>query len=257
MTLAVWSTEPAQRLAEALPDQDRSLVRIGLPYECARWLAEGEVDLALVSTLDVLKNPSRFAAVPGTVYASEGSCVYARLVLKKPLVEVESLAIDPRYPLETVMAQVLLHEHYGLKPALVAPSSPEAAARQDALLLAGTTQPASDGMTVLDLGSEWFELTTRPMTWGFFATRAGEQPPEYALELKEAIEAATASIKEDAASPASRWSEPARAFVQEHLVTGSGAYVLAGLDELANYLFYRNLIDDLPEIPFASLPEKP
>lgn len=242
MRLATWPAAPARVLADALARaglvSETTLVQ---PFEAAGALAGGLVDLALVPTLDVLRAPERFAAVPGAGLVGEADPVLTLLV-RGPLDGVRTVAFDPRYAQHALLAQLVFKEHYDAHPAfaLAAPGATPAALlaeHEAALLPLGTPPPA--GAIALDLGLEWTELTLRPMVWGLLAARPETLPPPRAAALAEALR----RVPPDALADASG----ARAFQ----LTLDG-YALDGLDELATHLFYAGTLSDIPAVPFAS-----
>jgi predicted solute-binding protein len=247
MRLAVWPVDPARALAVALAGGGPVTEAVEVaPFEAAAALREGHVDLALVPTLDVLRDPGAFALVPGAGLVGE-RCPTVRLVVAGPLDAVRTVAFDPRYAQEVLLTQLLLREHYGAAPAF-APADPAAplearlAGRDAALVPADSPprpggEPVGEGHVVLDLGQEWMELTLRPMVWGLLAASAGTLDAETARALGEAVAAA-----------------PADALAPHYQLTLDG-YAQAGLDELVNHLYYHRVLDDLPALPFVEIPE--
>jgi predicted solute-binding protein len=216
------------------------------PFEAAAALREGRVDLALVPTLDVLRDPDGLALAPGVGLVGE-RCPTVRLVVSGALDAVRTVAFDPRYAQEVLLTQLLLREHYGAAPTF-APSDPaaplaERLAHHDAALVPADV-PAADGaagegpegLVVLDLGQEWTDLTLRPFVWGLVAARAG------ALDAAAAALAGAAA----AARPTDVTDEEAR-----HYQLTLDGYAQAGLDELVNHLYYHRVLDDLPALPFV------
>jgi predicted solute-binding protein len=243
MRLAVWPVDPARSLAAALAGSGLVTETIGVaPFEAGAALREGRVDLALVPTLDVLRDPEAFALVPGVGLVGE-RCPTVRLVVAGPLDAVRTVAFDPRYAQEVLLTQLLLREHYGAAPAFV-PADPAAslderlAGRDAALVPVG--EAAGAGRVVLDLGQEWTELTLRPMVWGLVAARAGTLDAATARALGEAVAAAPADAADDG----------------RHYQRTLDGYAHAGLDELVNHLYYHRVLDDLPALPFVTLPEE-
>jgi predicted solute-binding protein len=242
MRLAVWPVAPAQALGAALRGAGPvTEVAEVAPFEAAAALREGRVDLALVPTLDVLRDPAGLALVPGVGLVGE-RCPTVRLVVAGALDAVRTVAFDPRYAQEVLLTQLLLREHYGGAPTF-APADPAAPlearlAGRDAVLVPAD-EPVGEGHVVLDLGQEWTELTLRPMVWGLVAARAGDLDVDAALALAGAAASADPSdVTDDEA--------------RRYQLTLDG-YAHAGLEELADHLFYHRVLDDLPSLPFIGL----
>ena len=241
MRLVVWPVAPARALGEALRRAGPvTEVAEAAPFEAAAALREGHADLALIPTLDVLRDPDAFALVPGVGLVGE-RCPTVRLVVAGPFDAVKAVAFDPRYAQEVLLAQLLLREHYGAAPTF-APADPAAPLAErlrgrDAALVPADVPVGErpEGAVVLDLGQEWTELTLRPMVWGLVAARAG------------ALDAADAhALAEAAAAPPAESDEAAR-----HYQLTLDGYAHAGLEELVNHLYYHRVLDDLPALPFV------
>ena len=244
MRFAVWPVAPARALGEALRGVGpvTEVVTVA-PYEAAAALREGRADLALVPTLDVLRDPDAFAVVPGVGLVGE-RCPTVRLVVAGPLDAVKTVAFDPRYGQEVLLTQLLLREHYGAAPSFAPADSglplAERLAGRDAALVPVSDVAEGEGLVVLDLGQEWTDLTLRPMVWGLVAARAGTLDADVAAALAEAAAAAP---------PADVTDEETR-----HYQLTLDGYAHAGLDELVNHLYYHRVLDDLPAIPFVVPP---
>lgn len=237
MRLAAWPVAPAQALAAALVGGGTVTEAVAVaPFEAAAALREKAADLALVPTLDVLRDPAAFALVPGAGLVGE-RCPTARLVVAGALDRVKTVAFDPRLGQEAILTQLLLREHYGAEPVFVPvdPATPLEArlAGHDAALVPveQADEPVGEGRVVLDLGQEWTDLTLRPLVWGLLAARAGALDVETARALAEAVAAAPP----DAA---------------RHYQLTLDGYAHAGLEELVNHLYYHGVLEDLPALPF-------
>ena len=241
MRLAVPDLDVAQALAHAwregtAPVDGWEVVPLA---EAERALRAGLVDLAFLPTLTVLRDPEAFSVVPGVALVGR-AVPPVRLRLQGPLDRIRRVGIDPRQAQAALLAQVVLKEHYDAEPQFV-PLRPDAPVPDDldALLLAADAPEPADGALELDLGQEWFELTTRPMVWALLAARVGEVEPGEARRLAEA-----AAAHRPASTPG----------IEPPADVTLGAYAHAGLDALVHYLFYAGALPDLPEVPFVVLP---
>jgi hypothetical protein len=215
-----------------------------LPLEAAEAaLRSGSVDLAFVPTLAVLRDPEAFSVVPGVALVGRAYGP-ARLHLPGGLAAVRpeatvSVGVDPRYQQEALLVRVLLVEHYGARPQFV-PFQGEAPAGLDAVLL-GPDAPAPITGFVLDLGREWFELTTRPMVWALLVATTGGVDVEEGRFLRD-------STREEA-------GEPEVPGTEEPASVTLGAYAHAGLEEWMRYLFYQGALEEMTELPYIAFPE--
>ncbi len=218
-----------------------------LPLEAAEAaLRAGRADLALVPTLAVLRDPDAFSVVPGVALVGKAHGP-VRLHLPDGLDAVTGeqtrIGVDPRFAQEAILAQVLLKEHYGAHPQFVPMKGDVPGAALDAVLLPPDAETPDGGLT-LDLGEEWFELTTRPMVWALLAATGGVEPEE-ARFLRDA---ARELSDDDPDAPGLHTEEPAALTL--------AAYAHDGLDRWVHFLFYNRALEDLPDVPFIVIPEE-
>ncbi len=233
MRLAVWPVEPARALGTALAGHVADVIEVE-PWEAASALAEGRCDLALVPTLEVLRNPASFDVVPGGALAGDASPSLL-LVVGAQLDSVRTLAFDPRYAQEALLAAILLREHYGVQPAFAAddpslPLSTRLEKHDAALIPRSMADEMPAGIVTLDLGAEWLDLTTRPFVWGLVVARSGELTGVAARNIAGAARAA---------EPPAGWQFTL------------GGYGHEGLTEFAGHLFFHGALQEMPDLTFA------
>jgi chorismate dehydratase len=144
------------------------------PSVCARMLAEGAVDGALIPSIE-------YQRIPGLAVA-RGACVAARfavrsvvLISRVPLDEVRSVALDEQSRTSAALVRLLLGRFRGLRPAY-APAAPDLASmleRHDAALMIGDPAMVADtsGCDVYDLAKLWREATGTPFVFAVWAVR--------------------------------------------------------------------------------------
>ncbi len=262
MTIAVWNLPPADLITSAFSSgkrEDRCDVqRLAVP-DCERALLEGEVDVALLPALSVLKHKDDVEVVPAAAL-STWKYPFARLVIDHDLGEtVRTVAHNPDYEQERLLVEIILREHYKMEPDFSA--YPDAGAddllatEADAKLIVGANVPSMslDGR-VLDLGQEWFELAAYPMTWGLFAARKGELDPVTIRAIRDGVLASEQQKK--VWIRAHETSEALHAFYAHELRFRLDDLCIAGLTEFRQFLFYYDVVDDVREVPFVFLPDE-
>lgn len=262
MKLAVWNYPPAEFLISGFTSG-----RVAAPFEierrtipeCEQMLAGHDADVAMVTTLSVLRHPDAYDVLPA-VALSTWSYPYARLVLKHGLERpFEQVAFNPVCTQEAFLAQLVLKEHYRMTPEFVphegATQQELLASGEDAVLLVGSDVPmwSSDALW-LDLGQEWFELANYPMVWGFFATRKGEATPDVIRAVRNSVRAAEA--QRDVWVRAQETTAALHEFYSEDLRVRLDDLVVASLTELNQYLYYYHVLPEVADVPFVYLDEE-
>lgn len=244
LRLAVPDLDAARALAEAWGPGLVASVETLSPEAAEAALRAGQVDLAFVPTLAVLRDPDAFSVVPGVALVGRAYRP-ARLHLPAGLEpftpgRTARVGVDPRFTQEALLAQVVLRELYNARPQFV-PYQGAPPVGLDGVMLPPEIAIPDEGLT-LDLGREWFELTTRPMVWALLAATAGGVEPDEARRLRDA-----AREHGDDADPYA---------VEEPAAITLAAYAHAGLDAWVHHLFYHQALQDLPKIPFVEIPEE-
>ncbi len=205
-------------------------------------LRSGQVDLAFVPTLSVLRDPEAYSVVPGVALVGKAypsASVHVRAGLGAVARDQEPrLGFDPIFAQEAILTQIVFREAYGSKPQFVPVESNAARDDVDAYLLPDPAV-APDGGVVLNLGREWFELTTRPMVWALLVSTAGGVDPAEAAYLQSVAHELEGDVEEPS--------------VEEPTSITLAAYAHAGLETWMEHLFYHRAIEEMVEIPFVAI----
>lgn len=261
MRLAIWNYPAAGFLVSGFTSGAVSSpfeIERHAPEECAARLVRGEVDVALLPTTMALQAYDSIDAVP-SVGLVAWSYPYARLEWSGGLHDFpETIAYNRRHAQEQFVARVVLHEHYQIDPDFVAYDGVDPRAlrenSEEAALLVGpdvpTLQPAQFAM---DLGREWYELVNYPMVWGLLVTKRGAADAGVIEPLIANAKAAEAH--RDVWVQAQETPAALNAFYSEDLRLRIDRLAIASLTELRTYLFYYDVLDEIPDVPFAYLDE--
>lgn len=146
----------------------------GVPSRLARMVESGDVACAMVSSVELFRHPD-WQAVPRIAIASTGRVLSVRLFSKVSLDGVRSVALDTSSLTSSALVQVLFARWWQAKPEYV-PAHPDLDAmlrRADAALLIGDKGmlARTEGLTVADLGEEWYRWTGLPFVWALWLGR--------------------------------------------------------------------------------------
>jgi chorismate dehydratase len=261
MHLAVWNYAPSDFILSGFTSgsvpSPFEIVRQE-PARCADMLRENTVDVAMLPTVEVLRDPEAFDVVPA-VALSTWRYPFARLILRDGLERPATTVVyDPQYEQEHQVARLILEEHYRMSPHFEArpglgPAQLLEESADGSLIVGGEVATLQLEGLVLDLGQEWFELANYPMVWALFATLKGRMLPEIILGIRDSARAAEAQRR--LWIRAQETSASLYEFYREDLRVRLDDVAIASLTELRHYLFFHEALGEMPEIPFVFLPD--
>jgi len=226
--------------------------------ENARQLEAGEVDIALISPIDYAKHSMDWEIVPGLGIASYGVTGAAKLLFKKDLINISTIASDLRFPTEMVVAQLAFIEKTGEKPQFITQGVqpgiiPE---KTDAVLLVGDdalpVKTIQEG--VFDIAEEWNDVIGLPLVHAVFAVKRNTISPTTAAILLQSH-----SYYQEHKDTIIQELSKSRGIDQERLnihLNEEIRYTLDELDtdgmkEIFRHCFFHTMLNDIPEIVFT------
>lgn len=175
-------------------------LRYDLPSRLATRLAEGELDVALIPSIEVLGNPS-YRVVSNACIACRGPVLSVKLLSRVPVSRIRTLALDEGSRTSAALVRILLREQHGLTPMLV--PLPLAVAPEhvpaDAVLVIGDRAihtPAGMFHEEWDLGERWYQWYGLPFVFAMWTARAGVDSTELATAFEAARDAGVAHLRE-------------------------------------------------------------
>ena len=245
-------------LAERLPTAD---IVFDLPSRLADGLSSGQLDVALVPSIALADHPE-WSIVSDACIGCRGPVLSVKLMFRLPPTEVRSLALDEGSRTSAVLAQILLHRLFGIRPSLtmlpIGESPNDATA--DAVLVIGDRAIYNDDRSyveVWDLGDRWCRWSELPFVFAMWIARPGIDT----LEVSAALSAARddgcqhlADITRDEAAAMKLPETLVHEYLHRNLYFRLDQQQLRGLD-----LFYRQaadlgLIPSAPQVIFDDCP---
>ena len=224
-------------------EPERWHVRYDLPAVCARLLFDGEVDLGLVPSIEFLRS-DQYRFVPGVGIGSQGPVASVALFTRRPVDQIRHIALDTSSRSSVALIRVLCRHRFGIEPEFV-PHGPDLATMvrdYDAGLLIGdpalTLDPASHGVTKIDLGAEWTAMTGLPFVYAAWTGRAGAVGADTVERLQRAQAEGVASFDAIAAEFGrgdAGATERARVYLRDNIRYGLGPAEAAGLQMFLDY----------------------
>lgn len=216
--------------------RDQFDVRFDVPAKCAELLHEGRVDLGLIPAIEYLRGD--YTIVPGVSIASDGDVATVAVFTRKPIDQVQTIALDMSSRTSVALTRVLCATKWGIEPKFT-PSEPDLEAmlrRADAALVIGDPafdiDPARHQVSKIDLGAEWKQLTGLPFVYAMWVGRPGAATAEQCHALVAAKDRGLAHLPEiarQAGDGDAALEQRALVYLRDNLKYGLGEAEQAGL----------------------------
>jgi len=220
-----------------------------LPSRLADSLAAGRLDVALVPSVEWLRQPG-YVVVSDACVACRGPVLSVKLYFRVPPVQVRRLALDEGSRTSAALAQILLDELAGVTP-LCEPLAIGCGLDNtdaDAVLLIGDrairTEERSD-VEIWDLGERWFDWTGLPFVFATWVARPAVDTIELETLLAAARDRGVAHLAEISAAEAPVLgidTDLAHRYLRDILHFTLGEQELKGLRRFARLCAERNLV---------------
>lgn len=235
------------------------------PARLALALREKKLDAAFLSPLEYARDCSLFEVIPGAGASSSVSTGTISLIFRSEhLQSVSTIAIDPAFPSEIVLARIILAEEFELTPQFVPAtgSVDEMLARADAVLLAGdaSLRAADAYPNRIDLVEAWTEMTDLPYVHGMWVVPTGKGTAELARVLQDAARKAYDTVDTITGSaPPTLFPGRNQAALTDYL--NAFAYDLSEEDldsvqEFMRFAYYHGVLPDVGDLTMYS-PDPP
>lgn len=152
------------------------------PSRCARMLAGGQCDIALIPVIECLRIPT-LRLVRDVAVACKSRIRSVVLAARGPLAEARRVTLDSSSRTSQALVKILLARHYHNQPQFQerTPDAPAGCANMlegsDAALVIGDpafrleARAAETGLHVYDLAAEWRVMTGLPFVFAVWAVR--------------------------------------------------------------------------------------
>ena len=175
------------------------IVTYDLPSRLADQLAAGQLDVALIPSIEAVV-PGDYTIVSDACIACRGPVWSVKLVSRKPMNEIRSLALDEGSRTSAALAQAILAEKYSLQPDLepLKIDEPWQDSTSDAVLIIGdrAMHPlrSAEFSFEWDMGEYWNSWTELPFVFAVWAARPGTDLSRLASILTECRDLGLANI---------------------------------------------------------------
>jgi len=250
LTVGVWEEPSGDYVAFLLEAAGIPVERIPA-HQSLRAVRAQSVRVGMIPTLAFLREPEDFQIIP---YAGLVTSAYpfAKWVVRSRIDKMKTVSVDPKFQQEILLLRILANEHYQTKISVVARSYTNPSAfleNVDSGLIPEEAYNATTGDLVLDLGREWYELTTRPFPWGLLVSLKGEVDTH---EIEPIQIAMTDESGPHRYANSRSLSSEMTDYVFNDVRKGFDEEALLGLQAFATHCFYYGVIDQIPDVTFLS-----
>lgn len=151
-----------------------------LPSRLADRLAAGELDVALIPSVEYLRGASRgYTIIPDIAIAARRAVRSVKLFCRTPIDRIDRLALDDGSRTSQALARIWLRDKHGVVPSTIEihpMGVPVQESLADAILLIGdrAMKVPDDGFDcVIDMAEAWIGLTGLPFVFAVWAARPG------------------------------------------------------------------------------------
>jgi chorismate dehydratase len=167
------------------------------PALVARLLAQGNLDIGLIPSIEVQRIPN-LRVLPDMCVAAKHEVRSVLLVSRGPVEEIRRVALDQNSRTSATLVRILLRERYGLNPEYLheRPDPERMLSEADAALIIGDPALRVDRekYRIIDLAEEWNELTGLPFVFAVWAVRPEVDIPDLPFYFKSSLRYGLSSL---------------------------------------------------------------
>jgi chorismate dehydratase len=233
-------------------------------------LVAGDLDIGPISLVEYLRHADELLVLPDLAVGSDGPVLSVVMVSAVPISEIRSVALGSTSRTSVLLARLLLEQTHGLAPSytVMPPDLGVMLREADAAVVIGDVALRATfvdgprlGLTVLDLGAAWKEISGLPMVFALwaarrdYATRNPEAVREVAGAFRASLDLALASVQ-DVARDAARWEAFEPDLLAHYFTTLDfqlGERQQAGIGEFARRAAQAGAVPPLRELRFADV----
>lgn len=200
-------------LDHGLGDEPGIELHHAVPALLIEQLRAGEIDVALVSSIELFRTPG-YRFIDGIAVAGESYVGSVQVFLRRPIQEVRSIAMDPSSRAAAALTRTLLHDREGGPPEYVeVPRGEDPRDRDDTDGWLRIGDPALRETLTIDApawnpSEEWRRRTGLPFIFAAWIVRGDADIEPHLGAFARARQAGRASIRQLATQAATEWNLP-------------------------------------------------
>lgn len=232
-----------------------------VPAGLADRLRAGELDLAMIPSIEYLANTDDYQLAPGVCIASRGPVETVLLVAQCPLEEVHTVALDERSRTSATLLRILFEDVFppDVQYSRANPDLETMMRTCNAALVIGDQGFAAHGndrgWAIHDLSERWTRQTGHAFVHAVVAVRRGVAVPAALLQaLKDAPargRAAMDAIVKTQAPLAGLDPAVCRDYLEHKILYTLGSDEVEGLKTFRDLCFQKKILDARPELEWV------
>lgn len=233
-----------------------------VPARLADRLHAGELDLAMIPSIEYLSHADEYRLVPGACIASRGAVDTVLLVLRGGAESVRTVALDERSRTSATLLRILFEEVFPpeVQYSRTHPDLAHMMRTCDAALVIGdqgfSARAHNEGWTVIDLSQRWWEQTGRAFVHAVVAVRReAALTPEMLKAIADAPARGRASmdaIVRDQVEKTGLDASVVRDYLENKIIYTLGEEEVAGLTLFRDLCFQKKILNTRPELLWAA-----
>ncbi len=259
--IGAWKSFALLPLLEGLGRGEGVAIEANTPAHVAFHLRDRLTSVGFLSPIDLAKDSSSLVVVPDVGLWSNGGSSSVTVHFRAGLHDIETLAVDPAFASEAILAKIIFSEEFSANPQIVPVSGgvEQMLAHADAALLVGDAalREAAFYPDALDLTESWVQMTELPFLHGLWCAREEDLTQEIVHILQVGRRADTDALSGIAARVAGEKRFPGLSsdILREHLEGFSYDLpedAIDGMREFFRFAYYHGALPDIPEIRMYS-----
>lgn len=253
----VWNSFSVLPLLEGIGKGEGIALQLDHPAHVAFHLRDRLTSVGFLSPIDFAKDSSSLLIVPDLGLWSNGGSGAVAVHFRSGLHDIETLAVDPAFASEAILAKIIFSEEFSANPQIVPVSGglEQMLAHADAALLVGDAalRESAYHPQALDLTESWVQMTELPFLHGFWCARE----EDLTQELVDILQTGRHADQEALAGIAARVAQEKRFpglsgdILREHLEGFSYDLpddAIDGMREFFRFAYYHGALPDIPDI---------
>ncbi len=228
------------------------------PAQVAQRLADGDLDVGLIPSIEVQRIP-HLRVLPDLCVGAVAEARSVLLVSRVPLHHIQRVALDENSRTSAALARIVLEDGHSLRPEYITqrPDLERMLEEADAALLIGDPALRVDRVRhrTLDLAAEWRRLTDLPFVFAVWACRLGVDLPVLPFYFKSSLRYGLSSLDilvRECAAELGLVPAEVRAYLTQNLHYFLRDEERAGMEEFFRRCAEKELISEPRPIEFWS-----